>query len=209
MISARRGLMSCYGFGKERVEDSKKLEISWLKKMGYLSGYKSGTVTWSIDGEPTGNIGIDVRNNENEQSIRFNYTVTDRQSGEKEDFNYSAKITSTPCNYGGERYWFICGLSVNGKYCGRRVGTLYLAPSGRYFGCRHCYNLTYESRNESKLSRTYPFSALLLDKKIHELKDKIKTPYYAGKPTKKYKRLLKMCDKLNLDMFSNENKEKI
>jgi hypothetical protein len=33
--------------------------------------------------------------------------------------------------------------------CGRRVGKLYLPPGGKYFGCRHCYNLTYTSSNES------------------------------------------------------------
>ena len=32
--------------------------------------------------------------------------------------------------------------------CGRRVGKLYLAPSGHYFGCRHCHELTYRSAQE-------------------------------------------------------------
>jgi hypothetical protein len=40
-------------------------------------------------------------------------------------------------------------LSVNGRYCGRRVGKLYLPPGGLYYGCRHCYRLTYTSCNES------------------------------------------------------------
>jgi hypothetical protein len=30
------------------------------------------------------------------------------------------------------------------------VGKLYLPPGGRYFGCRHCYNLTYTSCQESR-----------------------------------------------------------
>jgi len=29
------------------------------------------------------------------------------------------------------------------------VGKLYLPPGGKYFGCRHCYNLTYKSCQES------------------------------------------------------------
>ncbi len=33
-------------------------------------------------------------------------------------------------------------------WCGRRVGVQYLG-AGEYFGCRHCYNLTYTSSKES------------------------------------------------------------
>jgi hypothetical protein len=29
------------------------------------------------------------------------------------------------------------------------VGKLYLPPGGRYYGCRHCYDLTYTSCQES------------------------------------------------------------
>ena len=47
----------------------------------------------------------------------------------------------TSCNYGGRRPWFICGN------CGRRVAVLYGA--GKYFACRHCYDLTYRSCQES------------------------------------------------------------
>jgi hypothetical protein len=36
---------------------------------------------------------------------------------------------------------------VDGVACGRRVRKLYL--SGRYFGCRHCHELTYASSRES------------------------------------------------------------
>lgn len=32
--------------------------------------------------------------------------------------------------------------------CHRRVGCLYLPPGGNYFGCRHCYDLTYRSSQE-------------------------------------------------------------
>jgi hypothetical protein len=49
-------------------------------------------------------------------------------------------IVTTPCNFGGVRYWFWCE-------CGRRVGVLF-AP-GRYWRCRHCYSITYQSSNDS------------------------------------------------------------
>ena len=37
---------------------------------------------------------------------------------------------------------------MNGHACNRRVAKLYLPPGGRYFGCRHCYRLTYRSVQE-------------------------------------------------------------
>ncbi len=58
---------------------------------------------------------------------------TDRQTGEKTDYDYRIPLATTPCNLGGVRWWFICAVSKNGVYCGRRVGKLYLppdAPSG-------------------------------------------------------------------------------
>ncbi|MHC4269878.1 MAG: hypothetical protein ACYSWS_04665 [Planctomycetota bacterium] len=58
------------------------------------------------------------------------------------------RFVSTPCYYGGQRWWFICPLVVNGEVCGRRVGVLYLG-GGEYFGCRHCYDLTYLCQKES------------------------------------------------------------
>jgi hypothetical protein len=35
------------------------------------------------------------------------------------------------------------------------VGCLYLPPGGKCFGCRHCYNLTYESQQEGSSNRSF------------------------------------------------------
>ncbi len=56
-------------------------------------------------------------------------------------------LTRTPCNYGGERVWFIC------PSCGKRVAVLY--SGGKYFACRGCCNLTYQSCNETAMDRKY------------------------------------------------------
>ena len=53
----------------------------------------------------------------------------------------------TACNFGGERPWFICP----DVRCGRRVAVLY--GPGRYFLCRHCYDLVYESQRENEMHR--------------------------------------------------------
>jgi hypothetical protein len=51
----------------------------------------------------------------------------------------------TSCNYGGQRTWFLC------PRCWQRVAVLYGA--GKYFWCRHCYDLTYSSQQESRQDR--------------------------------------------------------
>jgi hypothetical protein len=61
-------------------------------------------------------------------------------------------ITWTACNFGGERPWFMCPGVVNGVVCGRRVAVLY--GPGRYFLCRHCYDLNYQSQREDSAHRS-------------------------------------------------------
>jgi hypothetical protein len=116
---------------KETVEDCRSVSISFLKKHGYLSEpcCMSGTIVWTNRfSERASSIGIMVDTLYNVGYVKFSYTVTDRNTGEKTDYDYKVQLTTTPCNFGGVRYWFICPLSKNDVYCGRRVGKLYCAP---------------------------------------------------------------------------------
>lgn len=63
--------------------------------------------------------------------------------------DYKIAFTSTQLYWGAKRWWFVCPLSRNGVRCNQRVGKLYLPPGGKYFGCRHCYDLTYTSCQEA------------------------------------------------------------
>jgi hypothetical protein len=54
----------------------------------------------------------------------------------------------TACNFRGKRTWFICP----GAKCSRRLALLY--GPGRYFLCRHCYDLTYQSQRGNKMYRS-------------------------------------------------------
>lgn len=47
------------------------------------------------------------------------------------------KLTTTPCNYGGKRWWFIC------PSCERRCAKLYW---GNTWACQQCLNLKYYSQ---------------------------------------------------------------
>ena len=70
-----------YWSKKTEADDLKKVEVSFLKRHGYFNpGWKSGTVTWSRDGEKTGNISIQSFINESEQYVNFIYTQTDRDT---------------------------------------------------------------------------------------------------------------------------------
>ncbi len=186
-----------YVDAKTTVEQATQLSIFKLKEFGLLRGYAATTLTWTfrLSGKQN-SIGIVV--DTEELHAKVNYTITDRSTGEKTDYDYKISLTTTPCNFGGVRFWFICPLIANGMYCGRRVGTLYLASGGNYFGCRHCYNLSYESRNESRLGRFgsigYP---LVAERKIEELYSQIKRWTWRGRPTKKFRKLMLMQNRLN------------
>ena len=186
---------------KDTVEDCRSVSIAFLKKHGYFSsyGYRSGTITWTNNWSGNKNsIGIAVYISESENYVRFQYTTTDRNTAEKTEYDYKVSLTTTLCNYGGVRYWFICPLSINGVYCGRRVAKLYKAPGANYFGCRHCYNLSYESRNEPRFARFGGIGfTLKADRQIEELYSQIKRWTYKGKPTKKVKKLRVLQAKVN------------
>jgi hypothetical protein len=76
--------------------------------------------------------------------LRLCYTLA--ASGQA--IEYTLRLTATRPRFGGLRWWFVCPLSAAGRPCERRVAKLYLPPHGRYFGCRHCHNLSYRSAQE-------------------------------------------------------------
>jgi hypothetical protein len=141
------------------VEDCKSISIDWFKNNGYVSGrqkgdylvYSGGGIRWSnYTGEYRGSIGFRINMiNRCQGTMTFDYTITDPYTHEKEDLSYPVSLTMTNCYFGGHRWWFRCPLSTKGVKCDNRVATLHIPPNGKYFGCRHCYNLTYESCKES------------------------------------------------------------
>jgi len=181
--------MSRYYFSKkEEVDDLHQVNVHFLKKHGYFSrGGRAGVINWSRRGEKVGSITIQSIIDEIEKDINFIYTQTNRETGEKSHFDYRVPLVTTPCYFGGKRYWFICPGYINGMNCRRRVGTLYL--SGKYFACRHCYNLTYNSRNQGGIFKVV--GVIISEPYLDELRQQIKREVYAGKITRKFKRYLK------------------
>ena len=146
--------MGRYSFSdRKTVEQCMTLSIFRLNEWGYFCGFRSGTIQWkNAFGEVTDSVGIAVsvnREGYGEDYVEVSYSKTDRFTGErKKDLDYKIELVSTPCHFGGVRFWFVCPLVINGSHCGRCVGKLYLPSGQTYFGCRHCYNLTYKSCKE-------------------------------------------------------------
>ena len=179
---------------KRTAEGICSLRIFWLKGQGYLkSGYRSGSIKWSCGEESRGSMGIAINIDDSSRSdyINLTYTHTDYWSGEKSEMDYNIGLETTPCNYGGKRYWFICPLTRNGIYCGRRVGVIYAV--GKWFGCRHCAHIAYSSQMRGGRYRGTSINYPDIEKKESELK----RYNYRGKPTRKYRRVMAMHDKLN------------
>ncbi len=185
---------------KNIAEQSNAFSIFWLKKHGYLVkdfGYASGSIRWSMNGEEKSSIGFSIYRDDwdtpqEETYIKLNYTHTSNSTGEKENMNYRIELDATPCKYGGKRYWFICPLSKSGKYCGRRVGVLY--SIGKWFGCRHCGDIAYYTQMEGGRYRWNGISVVDIEKAEKE----VKRMYYKGKPTRKYKRYLRLNEKFEM-----------
>jgi len=184
---------------KNTVEDCRCISMSFLRKNGYLSGFQSGRIVWTNrSGEETASMGAIVSTSDGEGYMRLSYTMTDRDTGKKTDFDYKVKLATTPCYLGGVRWWFICPLSKNGVHCGRRAGKLYCPPGSKYYGCRHCYDLSYESRNESRHGRLAHMGRyLMLDRQIEKLREQMSRWTYRGQPTRKAQRLCVLTARLD------------
>lgn len=183
---------------KAIAEQSNALSIFWLKKHGYLEkdySRNSGVITWTHGlSENKSSIGFSlVRDNwgtpEEKAYLELKYIHTNRWSGEKSDMDFKIPLTTTPCNYGGVRYWFRCPLSENGQHCGRRVGVIYSID--KWFGCRYCGEITYAKQMEGGKFRWNGISI----PDIERAEKEVKRYYYNGKPTRKYKRLIRMNEK--------------
>jgi hypothetical protein len=57
----------------------------------------------------------------------------------------TVRLTTSRCNFGGERFWFRCPT------CNRRSRSIFIV--GPPFQCRVCLRLTYESQRERLLAR--------------------------------------------------------
>lgn len=133
-----------YGSGrtghKQKAEHCRSLDVNKMRREGCLEPGWSGNWVWSRDGQEVARISGRAEH----CRIILSYSV--RQNGSDwEPITQTVNTTQSDCNYGGQRTYFLCPGVVNGRHCGRRVGKLF--SGGRYFLCRHCYQILYIRRD--------------------------------------------------------------
>jgi hypothetical protein len=159
MISTKTGrkiLMGGLGSGdwyrfnkKTTTGECHSIDVRYLHREGLLKAGGWFSLRWSRGEHETGSIGGSVEGHLRlrPERVILRYRHRSGPGGEWEDVQEPVPLTWTACNFGGERPWFICP----GAGCGRRVAVLY--GPGKYFLCRHCYDLRYESQREDKTQR--------------------------------------------------------
>lgn len=144
---------------KDIVDSYLFIDINKLNRDGLLKPGMFYSFHWNNkQGKKLASIAIKVVLNHLEFTYRYSSKGT-----KPESVTYEVPVEWSPCNFGGERPWFICP----GRGCWSRVARLYLI--GKYFRCRHCSNLGYHTQRLDRFSR-------LLDK-ANSIRDRL-----GGKP---------------------------
>ncbi len=145
------------GSTRTSCEETRRIDIRYLRQNGLLRPNWAGSLSWSTGGEPTGNINYTMNENTMELNFRFS-----RYDDDWEEVRQTIWLDRTPCHYGGSRKWFICSR------CDTRVAVLYGAD--KLFLCRHCYRLPYASQGEDYLSR--------MNRKLDKISNKLEADEY-------------------------------
>ena len=176
------------GSSQTTLEEMQRIDIASLNKSGFLNGHtRSGVWRWHCGDEPSGAVTLTTIDNQ------LMITGQRRNYGEDwEDFEQKINLLTTPCNYGGKRYWLQC------PYCFNRVGVL--ALGGSLFACRRCYKVPYASQQESRPDRINRAQRKLAARMFEDEDRGIKKK---GLHWKTFERLLHEHDRLE-NAFNNE-----
>jgi hypothetical protein len=134
---------------RSTVEERRQIDVRrWQREGLFEATPRYISWAWYRQGEQIASISARTSNSEVELSYAY------RRNGDEDNeksVNYTIPLSWTECNFGGKRAWFICPGVVKGRVCGRRVAKLYLG--GGYFLCRHCHDLSYNSRQVGRKNR--------------------------------------------------------
>lgn len=102
-----------------------------------------GSLTWRDPVTQEVTAWLTLNANAEQGWIQLQYKKTTFE-GEVKHIDDRIHLETIGTNFGGSRYLFRC------PNCSRRYAMLYLPPGGLYFRCRRCYNLIYQSSNDSR-----------------------------------------------------------
>ena len=118
---------------KTKVDGLKSVDLRVLRRAGALLVGCVSVIQWFRQGHYLGEFQVTAATDQLTISYSTQHNVTQ-----------IVKLTYTPCHFGSQRPWMAC------PRCSSRVMLLYVAATG--LGCRHCFNLTYQSRNEGHVA---------------------------------------------------------
>ncbi len=186
-------MMDKYKSIKMEADNLIRLSVYYLNKNGFFKGLVSGDIFVICDGVENSYYILVSTLNRNAPYAHFSYASL-QPNGEYKDFGYYVDLVTTPCRYGGRRFWFLCPLTVNGVYCGKRIGVLYMRDG--YLGCRNCHCLTYKSRKVSSIAKIFA----RLDASNARIRRKLKkTQEYYDKFMQKERRFIDEAQRHRLD----------
>src|SRR5690606_35827102 len=164
------------------------LTVSDLKKWSYLNPdqIKSGVVTWSINGNKAASISIKVNTQTPQPYIELSYKV------DNEPRNYKVRLVTMHSNLGKGLIWYFLCPQTN-KRC-RKLYSIggYLLHREAFNGCM--YETQTQSKKYSQLDKTLG-AYFRTDELYSQLYQKHFKKTYAGKPTKKYLRIMEQIQK--------------
>ena len=110
------GSASWYRFNKKTTADEcQSLDVRYLQRNSLLQPRRSFSLRWSQAGRQTGSIRGIVDSSRPPKSMILLYRHRGGLGAEWEEVRETVPLSWTPCNFGGERPWFICP----GAGCGR------------------------------------------------------------------------------------------
>lgn len=141
------GRIFWFGSTRRVAESSCPLDIRKLKRDGLLRPGCWITSKWSRNG--TVQASIEAIVHDDQLVLKYTYRKT-------ENVVLPVPFSWTRCNFGGKRIWFLC------PFCGRRCAVIY--SIGKYFGCRICGNVAYQTQNETWRDRLFTKADKLREK---------------------------------------------
>ena len=140
--------MGGYSSGRHRtrtrgsINEAYRIEMKWVRRRGFLwpGAIRSGTWSWTRNGEPSGSIGLAIVLSDPEKGSAVLEFTHDGQARRQ-----VVRLEAVPCRYGGRRYYFICPKT------GRRCEVLCCVAG--YFASRQYHGLAYGSQSEDPWDR--------------------------------------------------------
>lgn len=170
------------------------LSITDLKRLGFLKNNhtKGGGIFWNRNGEETASISVNVDTDTPSPFIELSY----EHDGVAK--RYRIPLVTIPSNLGiGRIYYFLCPVTK------KRCRKLYLVND--FFLHRDTFKGMYKKQTEPKKwrrTRKVLERHFALDDIYEKIYSKHFRTHYAGRPTKRYLRLIKKIDTVrNINPF--------